>query len=119
MFTITPRQLQIIEQLKLKSGLAFSELFAILGTGTSERTLKRDLTDLAEVGVLATVGGGRSLVYTLTTSGRLFIPVEVARYGAQEPDSRAGALTTYQFDVWGNWPQAFARAESEDGCAAG
>ena len=48
MFTITPRQLQIITQLKLRSALAFSELFSILGTETSERTLKRDLADLAD-----------------------------------------------------------------------
>lgn len=105
MFTITPRQLLIIDQLKQKSELAFSELFTILGQGTSERTLKRDLADLVEGGVLTTQGGGRSLVYILPTAGRLFVPVEAASYGAQEPDSRSGALITYQFDIWDNWPK--------------
>ncbi len=105
MFTITPRQLLIINRLKLEPGLAFSELFTVLGRDTSERTLKRDLADLVEAGVLATQGGGRSLVYILPSAGRLFIPVEAESYGAQEPDSRPGALTSYQFDVWNYWPK--------------
>ena len=79
MFTITPRQLQILDQLKLKSEVAFSELFTVLCSDTSERTLKRDLADLVEAGVLTTQGGGRSLVYILPTKGRFFIPVSSAR----------------------------------------
>jgi Fic family protein len=105
MFIITPRKLQIVDQLKLKSSLSFSDLFTILGSSTSERTLKRDLSDLVETGILHTQGGGRSLVYTLHTSGRLFVPVPAAIYGAQEPDRRAGALSSYQFDVWDSWPK--------------
>ena len=105
MFTITPRQLQILDQLKLKSEVAFSELFTVLCSDTSERTLKRDLADLVEAGVLTTQGGGRSLVYILPTNGRFFIPVEAVSYSAHEPDSRPGALTAYQFDVWDNWPR--------------
>ncbi len=105
MFIITPRKLQIVDQLKLKSSLSFSDLFTILGSSTSERTLKRDLADLVETGILYTQGGGRSLVYTLHTSGRLFVPVPAAIYGAQEPDRRAGALSSYQFDVWDSWPK--------------
>ncbi len=107
MFTITPRQLQIITQLKLRSALAFSELFSILGTETSERTLKRDLADLAEVKILTTHGGGRSLTYSLSTLGRMFIPIDARSYGAEEPDRRVGTLSSYQFDVWDNWPVTF------------
>ena len=105
MFTITSRQLQIVAQLKLKSGLGFSELFDVLRAKTSERTLKRDLADLVEAGVLRTQGGGRSLSYLLPTLGRFFIPVDAPSYGAQEPDRRSGTLSSYQFDVWENWPR--------------
>ncbi len=105
MFNITPRQLEITSQIKLRSEVAFSELFTILGQNTSERTLKRDLSDLVEAGVLTTRGGGRSLVYFIPTAGRFFLPVEASSYGAEEPDIRLGALTSYQFDIWQHWPQ--------------
>lgn len=104
MFAITPRKLKIINKLKLRSALAFSELFSILGTETSERTLKRDLTDLVEANILKTHGGGRSLTYSLPTLGRIFIPIDARSYGAEEPDRRAGAVSSYQFDIWNNWP---------------
>lgn len=104
MFTITPRQQLITEQIKLRSAISFSELFKLIGAGTSERTLKRDLAELVEARVLTTDGGGRSLVYRLPLTGRIFLPVDAARYSAEEPDRRSGALTSYQFDVWDNWP---------------
>lgn len=102
---MTPRQQHIIDWLKLQPTISFSTLFTILGSDTSERTLKRDLTDLVTAGVLTTTGGGRSLVYQLTTSGRFFIPIDATSYGAAEPDVRPGTLASYQFDLWENWPQ--------------
>lgn len=103
MFTTTPRQILIIDQLKRARTLAFSELFATLGNDTSERTLKRDLSDLVAAGVLTTTGGGRALIYNLSIFGRLFTPVNPAIYSVEEPDRRIGALSSYQFDIWENW----------------
>jgi Fic family protein len=106
MFTITPRQQLIIAELKQQKTISVSDLFTILGTNTSERTLKRDLADLVAAGILMTEGGGRSLVYSLPTSGRFFIPIDALTYNAQEPDRRAGAFSTYQFDLSDNWPKS-------------
>jgi len=106
MFTITSRQILIINQLKRGETLAFSEFFLIIGAATSERTLKRDLSDLVSAGILETKGKGRALVYSLLISGRFFIPVEAGVYSVQEPDRRAGALSSYQFTLWENWPDS-------------
>lgn len=104
MYTLNSIQIEIINYVKAKPRSAFSEIFENLSEKSSERTIKRNLTELVDQDILATEGGGRSLVYTLSTIGRFFLPLAVVEYNAQEPDKRIGVLPTYQFDVFSSWP---------------
>lgn len=107
MITLNPIQLEIINHIKDRGAVSFSEIFAQLTTAVSERTVKRHLTELAERNILATVGGGRSLTYTLPPHGRFFVPIDVQAYTVQEPDKRTGVLSSYQFDTFSDRPDTF------------
>jgi len=99
------RQIKIIEIVKEKGKISFSEIFE-LTEDVSERTVSRDLSELAKLGVLDTEGGGRSLVYSLPLKGRFLIPVDTDMYNEQDLDKRMGVLGAYQFDIWNQWPSA-------------
>ncbi len=100
------RQIAIISLLKKQESGSLSAIFEQLGLAVAERTINRDLAKLVEFGIVVTQGGGRSLVYILSLSGRFFLPVDVVPYNELEPDARAGVLTRYQFDVWKVWPKS-------------
>ncbi len=100
------RQIAIVSLLKKQESGSLSAIFEQLGLAVAERTINRDLAELVAHGVLSTQGGGRSLVYTLSLSGRFFLPVDVASYNEEEPDTRVGVLPRYQFDVWKAWPSS-------------
>jgi len=103
MLSITDRQFQIIEVIKNVKTASFRDVMAILAT-YSERTLKRELSDLVNMGVLIMSGGGRSVVYTVTILGRLSVPIIGETYAVPEPESRLGALQNYQFGLWQHFP---------------
>jgi Fic family protein len=105
MHTLNSTQLEIINFIKTKPRVSFSEVFENLSEKSSERTVKRNLTELVEQGFLTTEGGGRSLVYIVSLVGRFFLPIKVDSYNSQEPDKRTGVLPTYQFDVFSAWPE--------------
>jgi Fic family protein len=100
---ITSRQQKIIEIIK-NSESSFAEIFKQFGDDVVGRTIKRDLADLVESGILKTQGGGRSVVYILPLSGRFFLPIDETIYSELEPDHRNGVLSQYQFDVWNVLP---------------
>jgi len=112
MHTFNSTQLEIINYIKVHPLSAFSDIFGSVSEMGSERTIKRNLTELVELGVLATIGGGRSLVYSVTLYGRFFLPITVGEYNAEEPDKRTGVLPSYQFDLFTSWPETvFSEAE--------
>ncbi len=100
---ITDRQFQIIDVIKSQNPASFREIFASL-PALSERTLKRELSDLVRMNLLETSGGGRSLVYAVTILGRLSMPINGETYAVLEPDTRRGALQNYQFGLWQQFP---------------
>jgi len=53
-------------------GLLLGVIFDTLLSETSERTVKRDLSELVESNFLQVSGGGRATIYTITESGRIF-----------------------------------------------
>lgn len=60
------------------------------GENISLVTVKRELSELAKQGVIATSGAGRSTAYTVGTSGRIFADIDAHEYCAAEPDRRYG-----------------------------
>lgn len=112
MKTINSRQIIILEIVKTHGQVSSGFIFEQSGSDTSERTIKRDLTELVNEGYLTTTGGGRSLEYQLTFVGRLFFPVDVDAYNATDLDSRVGVCEKYELSIWEQWPGSLF-AESE------
>lgn len=114
MDTINSRQISILEIIKAQEQVSFGFIFEKLENESSERTIKRDLTELVKAGYLSTIGGGRSLEYKITFSGRLFLPVNVESYNNTDLDSREGVCEEYELLLWENWPhKLFSEKEQE------
>lgn len=113
-FNLNSRQIAIISLLKKPESGSLSAIFNQLDMAVTERTINRDLAELVQLGIVGTEGGGRSLVYTLSLSGRFFLRVDALQYSEQEPDSRVGVLPRYQFEVWEKWPTTLFSAEVID-----
>jgi Fic family protein len=106
MLALTKRQQSIIN-LFLKTGqLASSAVhqnLAQAGEAVSLVTVKRELSDMADQGLLETKGSGRSTEYSITVLGRLLAEVDINSYMALEPDQRYG-LSGYNFDLFKSMP---------------
>lgn len=108
---ITNRQLRIIQIIKEANIASFRDIFIKLADA-SERTVKRELSELVEVKMLATSGAGRSVTYRVTTVGRLFLPIDGATYAIPEPEDRPATMSAYQFDLWKNVPARLFGADT-------
>lgn len=114
MHNLNQRQLDIVTIIKNYSTVSFSQIFSNLTGDISERTVKRDLTELVEQGYLKISGGGRSTEYTITTIGRLFLPIDVSLYNQIDLDKRLGVCEKYNQTIWDNWPTfLFSASELE------
>lgn len=108
---LSQRQLHIVEIVKRIQPASFRAIFSELHA-ISERTVKRELAELVECGVLETHGAGRALAYTITSQGRFFLPIDGKNYAIPEPEARPSALTTYQFDIWEYIPKTLFDADT-------
>lgn len=70
-----------------------------INTNVSLTTIKRELAKLKDTKFLLPSGAGRSVVYSITSYGRLFLSVNPREYVSIEPDKRYG-LTTFNFDLF-------------------
>ena len=61
-------------------------------------TVKRQLADLANAGLITALGRGRSRAYVISPLGRIFINVDPLTYCSAEPDKRYG-LESFNFDL--------------------
>ena len=68
------------------------------GEDTSLVTAKRALSEMAKEGVLEISGLGRSTIYNVSSSGRVFADIDSKQYTSIEPDNRYG-LHRYNFDL--------------------
>ncbi len=101
MVEISQKQQQLLKiflQYGEMSSSAVHEKVTVAGLRTSLVTTKRALSDMAEIGLLAVVGSGRSTQYAITTVGRVFADVNVRQYCAMEPDQRYG-LEHFNFQL--------------------
>ena len=62
-------------------------------------TVKRELTELKSLNLLALSGAGRSIVYSISTKGRIYSNLNAHEYCNIEPDKRIG-LKSYNFDLF-------------------
>jgi len=94
---------QIILSLFIKGEqFASSEIHAKLvkeGSDVSLVTVKRELSELKELGLLEIIGAGRSVKYSISSYGRIIIDVDAKEYCAIEPDKRYG-LKQYNFNLF-------------------
>ncbi len=74
-------------------------------------TVKRELSRMAMLGLLAASGQGRSRAYNISVLGRILSTVDANAYNAIEPDKRYG-LTNFNFDLLPSFPpDIFTAAE--------
>lgn len=106
MIKISEKQQKIL-QLLLKHGFLSSshvhKEFVELGENISLITIKRELSQMAIKGLLFADGAGRSRVYRIGISGRVFADINSHEYCAIEPDKRYG-LEGFNFDLFPNLP---------------
>lgn len=98
---------QIILNIFLKSGeLASSDVhseFVKTGDDISLVTIKRDLSELKDLNLLNVSGAGRSVVYSISSLGRLFTNIDLKEYSFIEPDKRYG-LKSFNFELFNSIP---------------
>jgi len=82
----------------LSSSEVLSELLRI-GNSLSLITVKRELAELRDLGILHISGAGRSVVYSISSKGRLITNINAHEYCATEPDKRFG-LSSYNFELF-------------------
>ena len=103
---ISSRQQKIILLLIEKGTAQSSRIHAEItkrGESISLVTIKRELAELANKGVIVARGGGRSTAYAVTTPGRIFADINAREYCAVEPDKRYG-MNSYNFDLFPKMP---------------
>ncbi len=82
----------------LSSSEVLSELLKI-GNSLSLITVKRDLSELRDLGILQVSGAGRSVVYSISSKGRLIAIINAHEYCIVEPDKRFG-LHSFNFELF-------------------
>lgn len=88
------KQQEVLSIFLEEGSLASSEVYNRLrkkGVEASFVTVKRALSQLARLELLAVVGSGRATHYEISMLGRLHAEVDVKRYLAIEPDRRYGS----------------------------
>jgi len=114
MIEINLKQQKIIDLFLQHNLLSSSEVHNHLskeGEETSLVTVKRELSRMATLGLLAASGSGRSSVYSISVLGRIFSKVDAKSYNAVEPDKRYG-LESFNFDLLPLFPaDIFTSAE--------
>lgn len=95
---LTPRQLSIIRFAKSGKWFSASEVAKYLQDNVSPATLRRDLVDLAESGILERQGENKGVKYALTEQSRLFVPYTLGEYYLQDDSSR-DSRSDYNFEV--------------------
>ncbi|MEK9184769.1 MAG: Fic family protein [Patescibacteria group bacterium] len=94
---------QIILNIFLKNeNLASSEIhdeLSKLGNDVSLITVKRELGELKNLGLLKILGAGRSVKYSVSSYGRLFVDINAKEYSTIDPDKRYG-LKSFNFELF-------------------
>ncbi len=87
------------------SSSAIYEKIVNAGDKISLVTVKRALSEMANLGLLTISGSGPSTSYNISIQGRLFSSVNSHEYCSIEPDKRYG-LNRYNFDLFPAMPES-------------
>ncbi len=99
----TQRQIDILSIIRQSRAFSASAILAVIPHKPALVTLKRDLTLLTKSGYLIQNGKGRSITYSLSVTGKLFLPIDARAYNSVDPDQRHGA-TAYEFGIFEHMP---------------
>lgn len=95
--------LQIILENGPMSSSAVHEKILARGDEISLVSVKRALSEMAELGLLTVTGSGRSTGYEMSNIALVFFNVDAKKYIEIEPDKRNGA-SQYNFDYFAEFP---------------
>ncbi len=99
---ISQRQQKILNILLKKEFFSSSEIFSeliALKEKISLVTIKRELSSMLSFNLIVATGQGRSRVYQISTSGRVFSETNAKDYCTIEPDKRYG-LDRFNFNLF-------------------
>lgn len=106
MIKITQKQQNILEIFfengTMQSSAIHKEVLR-RGDNLSLVSIKRALSELAEMGLLIVTGGGRSTSYCLSNLAKVFLDVDAKKYIEIEPDKRFGS-SSYNFNYFSEFP---------------
>ncbi len=74
------RHSAIIDFIKKSQGISSSEILVFLDGAINRKTLQRDLTCLQNQKLITKSGAGRSVVYSISASNKIQLPVDVEKY---------------------------------------
>ena len=104
---IEKKQQQILGLFLEFGSLSSSKVHHLLTQKTEEDislvTIKRELSQETDAGLLQPSGNGRARIYTITTRGRIFADIDARSYCNIEPDSRYG-LKQFNFELLPSMP---------------
>jgi Fic family protein/predicted transcriptional regulator len=95
--------LQIILEIGIMQSSAVHEEILRRGDDLSLVSVKRALSEMAELGLLIVSGSGRSTSYSISNTARVFLNVDAKKYIEVEPDKRIGS-SSYNFDYFSQFP---------------
>lgn len=105
--TVNIKYQVILGKFLQNKSLRSSDIFNLLNESDNSRSLvsvKRDLSEMVNLGLTSVQGAGRSTSYQVTTLGRLLCDINVENYIKVEPDTRFG-MNGYNFDLIKNLPE--------------
>lgn len=106
MIKITSKQQNILEIFMENGTLQSSEVHEKIlaqGDNLSLVSVKRILSEMAELGLLIITGSGRSTSYSVSNIARVFFDVNAKKYIETEPDKRYGS-NKYNFVYFSEFP---------------
>ncbi len=101
--TASNREKLIAQYLLINGEGSSSDIHSYLVSNTEDIslvTVKRDISNMRERGVVVEDGAGPATRYRLTLSGKLMFPINAHEYCSIEPDRRYGR-TAYDFELFG------------------
>lgn len=110
---LTPRQKFIVNVVNESEGVGRAEIEkkAVSLYPASKPTIARDLSILAEKGIIKIKGSGRSTKYLPISENPLLKRFEIEQYFTVEPDRRTGAKRQFVFSVFPNLKDLFSQEE--------
>lgn len=112
---LIPRQKAILNLINLSTGLSREQIgtkISVMYT-VSKPTLVRDLRTLLQHNLVRLTGKGKNTVYFPREQNPLLRYIDLSLYFQEEPDTRVGAKTTFDFGIFDHVSHLITESESE------